>query len=275
MIIDSHQHFWNYNQEEFNWINNEMKSIKRSFLPKDLKATLSDTGVEGVVSVQARQSLEETEWLLQLASDNEFIKGVVGWVPLSDKNIPEILSRLNNNNLLKGVRHVIQDEPDSRFILKKTFNNGISHLKNYGLVYDILIFSHQLPNTIRFVDQHPGQPFVLDHIAKPEIRFNEIRVWEKSIKELALRENVSCKLSGMVTEAGFTNWTENQLKPYFDVVLEAFGPGRLLFGSDWPVCLVATSYKSWLKLVKKWISKLSNFEQEQILSRNAIMIYNL
>ena len=275
MIIDSHQHFWNYNREEFDWINNDMTSIRRSFLPKDLKATLSGTGVEWVVSVQARQSLEETDWLLQLASENEFIKGVVGWVPLSDKNISEILSRFKNNNLLKGVRHVIQGEPDPQFILKKNFNTGISQLKNYGLVYDILIFGRQLPNTIRFVDQHPDQPFVLDHIAKPEIRLNEIKVWGKDIKELARRENVSCKLSGMVTEANFTTWSEDQLKPYFDVVLEAFGPGRLLFGSDWPVCLVATSYKSWLKLVKKWISKLSNLEQEQILSKNARMVYNL
>jgi L-fuconolactonase len=252
-----------------------MTSIKKSFLPKDLKATLSGTGVEWVVSVQTRQSLEETDWLLQLAAENEFIKGVVGWVPLSDKNIPEILSRFKNNNLLKGVRHVIQGEPDPQFILKKNFNTGISQLKNYGLVYDILIFGRQLPNTIRFVDQHPDQPFVLDHIAKPEIRLNEIKVWGKDIKELARRENVSCKLSGMVTEANFTTWSEDQLKPYFDVVLEAFGPGRLLFGSDWPVCLVATSYKSWLKLVKKWISKLSNLEQEQILGRNARLIYNL
>jgi L-fuconolactonase len=275
MIIDSHQHFWNYNREEFDWINNDMTSIRRSFLPKDLKATLSGTGVEWVVSVQTRQSLEETDWLLQLASENEFIKGVVGWVPLSDKNISEILSRFKNNNLLKGVRHVIQGEPDPQFILKKNFNTGISQLKNYGLVYDILIFGRQLPNTIRFVDQHPDQPFVLDHIAKPEIRLNEIKVWGKDIKELARRENVSCKLSGMVTEANFTTWSEDQLKPYFDVVLEAFGPGRLLFGSDWPVCLVATSYKSWLKLVKKWISKLSNLEQEQILGRNARLIYNL
>ncbi|WP_016777773.1 amidohydrolase family protein [Anaerophaga thermohalophila] len=275
MIIDSHQHFWNYNREEFDWINNDMTSIKKSFLPKDLKATLSGIGVEGVVSVQARQSLEETDWLLQLAAENEFIKGVVGWVPLSDKNIPEILSRFKNNNSLKGVRHVIQGEPDPQFILKKNFNNGISQLKKYGLIYDILIFGRQLPNTIRFVDQHPDQPFVLDHIAKPEIRLNEIKVWKKDIKELARRENVSCKLSGMVTEADFTIWTEDQLKPYFDVVLEAFGPGRLLFGSDWPVCLVATSYKSWLKLVKKWISKLSSLEQEQILGRNARLIYNL
>lgn len=275
MIIDSHQHFWNYNPEEFDWINDDMRSIRKSFLPKDLQDTLSDTGVEGVVSVQARQSLEETEWLLQLASENDFIKGVVGWIPLTSKKLPEILDRLKNEDLLKGVRHVIQGEPDPQFIIKKSFNDGISQLKKYGLTYDILILGHQLPNTIRFADQHPDQPFVLDHIAKPEIKKNEIQVWEKHIKELARRENVSCKVSGMVTEADFTTWTEEQLKPYFDVVLEAFGPGRLLFGSDWPVCLVATYYSRWLELVKKWISALSNPEQEQILGGNAKLIYNL
>lgn len=275
MIIDSHQHFWNFNQKEFDWINDEMRPIKRSFLPKDLKNTISDTKVEGVISVQARQSLQETEWLLKLASENEFIKGVVGWIALSQNNISEQLSDLSKKPLLKGVRHVIQGEPDPQFILGENFNRGVSQLKKFGLVYDILILGRQLTNTIRFVDHHPNQLFVLDHIAKPEIKINEIQIWEEKIKELARRENVSCKLSGMVTEADFINWTEEQLKPYFDVVLEAFGPGRLLFGSDWPVCLVATSYKSWVYLVKKWISELSVNEQRQILGKNAISIYNL
>ncbi len=275
MIIDSHQHFWNYNREEFDWINDDMKSIRRSFLPTDLKETLTGTEVEGVVSVQARQSVEETKWLLQLASDNDFIKGVVGWVPLRDQNLPEILNSLKNNDLMKGVRHVIQGEPDPEFILNTEFNIGISQLKKYGLTYDILILQHQLPNTIRFVDLHPDQPFVLDHIAKPDIKNNEIITWEKNIRELARRGNVSCKLSGMVTEADLKTWTEDQLKPYFEVVLQAFGPERLLFGSDWPVCLVATRYKSWVTLVKKWISGLSNIEQELILNKNAQSVYNL
>lgn len=275
MIIDSHQHFWNFNQKEFDWINDEMRLIKRSFLPKDLKNTISDTKVEGVISVQARQSLQETKWLLKLASENEFIKGVVGWIPLSQNNVSEQLSDLSKNPLLKGVRHVIQGEPDPQFILGGNFNRGVSQLKKFGLVYDILILGRQLTNTIRFVDKHPDQLFVLDHIGKPEIKINEIQIWEEKIKELARRENVSCKLSGMVTEADFTNWTDEQLKPYFDAVLEAFGPERLLFGSDWPVCLVATSYKSWVNLVKKWISELSVNEQRQILGKNAISIYNI
>lgn len=276
MIIDTHQHFWHYNPEEFDWITNEMHRIQKNFLPEDLKATLKDTDVEGVVTVQARQSLEETDWLLQLASDHPFINGIVGWVPLQDERISEIVDRYYNNHpLLKGVRHIIQGEPDPQFILNKDFNYGISQLKKYGLIYEILVLEHQLPNTIRFVDQHPHQTFVLDHIAKPKIRANEINEWGKNIKELARRENVSCKISGMVTEADFTNWTEEQLKPYFDVVLEAFGPSRLLFGSDWPVCLVATTYPDWLSLVMKWINKLTKSEQEQILGRNALALYHL
>ncbi|MFO7999801.1 MAG: amidohydrolase family protein [Marinilabilia sp.] len=276
MIIDTHQHFWHYNPEEFDWITDEMHRIQKNFLPEDLKATLKDTDVEGVVTVQARQSLEETDWLLQLASDHPFIKGIVGWVPLQDERISEIVDRYYNNHpLLKGVRHIIQGEPDPQFILNKDFNYGISQLKKYGLIYEILVLEHQLPNTIRFVDQHPHQTFVLDHIAKPKIRANEINEWGKNIKELARRENVSCKISGMVTEADFTNWTEEQLKPYFDVVLEAFGPSRLLFGSDWPVCLVATTYPDWLSLVMKWINKLTKSEQEQILGRNALALYHL
>lgn len=276
MIIDTHQHFWHYNPEEFDWITEEMGLIQKDFHPEELEATLKDTNVEGVITVQARQSLEETNWLLKLASEHPFIKGIVGWVPLCDHRISEILDQYHNrHHLFKGVRHIIQGEQDPRFILRKDFNNGISQLKKYGFVYEILIFEHQLPNTIRFVDQHPHQTFVLDHIAKPRIRDNKITDWQRNIKELAKRENVSCKISGMVTEADFTNWTEAQLKPYFEGVLEAFGPSRLLFGSDWPVCLVATTYPEWLTLVRKWLSKLTNSEQEQILSRNAKRIYNL
>ena len=275
MIIDTHHHFWNYNPVDFDWIDDDMASVRRSFLPGNLQETIAGTGVEGVVSVQARQIVEETDWLLKLASENEFIKGVVGWVPLANENIREILDRYSQNKWLKGVRHVIQGEPDPEFILGTQFNHGISLLKNYNLVYDILIFEHQLLNTIRFVDRHPNQQFVLDHIAKPKIKVNEIAGWEKNIKEFAKRENVCCKISGMVTEGDFTSWTEKQLQPYFDVVLEAFGPSRLLFGSDWPVCLVAARYVEWLNLVKKNISGLSAFEQEQIFGRNAIRVYNL
>lgn len=275
MIIDTHHHFWNYNPVEFDWIDDEMANIRNSFLPHDLQATISESGVTGVVSVQARQITEETDWLLNLAAENEFIKGVVGWIPLSAKNIQEVLEKYASSKWLKGVRHVVQGEPDPEFILGKAFNEGIKQLKKYDLVYDILIFEHQLPNTIRFVDQHPDQVFVIDHIAKPVIKENKIIDWEKNIRELAKRENVSCKISGMVTEANFKNWTVEQLQPYFDVVLEAFGPERLMFGSDWPVCLAATKYKNWLEIVKSQISGFSHAQQDQILYKNAVNIYQL
>ena len=275
MIIDTHHHFWNYNPVEFDWIDDNMATLRRSFLPEDLEKTISGCGVTGVVSVQARQILEETDWLLNLASENEFIKGVVGWVPLASINIELILEKYTSSKWLKGVRHVVQGEPDPEFILGKEFNEGIKLLKNFNLVYDILIFEHQLPNTIRFVDQHPDQVFVLDHIAKPVIRVNKITDWAKNLRELAKRENVFCKISGMVTEANFSEWTEEQLQPYFDVVLEAFGPERLMFGSDWPVCLVATRYNRWLEIVKKQITRFSQMEQDQILYKNALKVYHL
>ena len=275
MIIDTHHHLWNYNPVEFDWIDDEMAAIRKSFLPADLQATLANTGVEGVVTVQARQSLEETNWLLKLASENDFIKGVVGWVPLADESIQQILEEYKSSPWLKGVRHVVQGEPDPEFILGKDFNKGISLLKNYNLVYDILIFEHQLANTIRFVDQHPEQQFVVDHIAKPKIKKNKLEPWAKNMKEMAKRENVSCKISGMVTEADYKLWTEEQLNPYFETILEAFGSSRLLFGSDWPVCLVATNYSNWLELVKKTISNFSKEEQDFILYKNAQRIYNI
>ena len=275
MIIDTHHHLWNYNPVKFDWIDDEMAAIRKSFLPADLEATLANSEVEGVVTVQARQSLEETNWLLKLASENDFIKGVVGWVPLADGSIQQILEEYKSSPWLKGVRHVVQGEPDPEFILGKDFNKGISLLKNYNLAYDILIFEHQLANTIRFVDQHPEQQFVVDHIAKPKIKKNELEPWAKNVKELAKRENVSCKISGMVTEADYKLWTEEQLNPYFETILEAFGPSRLLFGSDWPVCLVATNYSNWLDLVKKTISNFSKEEQDFILYKNAQRIYNI
>ncbi|WP_159517057.1 amidohydrolase family protein [Sunxiuqinia indica] len=275
MIIDTHHHLWNYDPVEFDWIDDDMATIRRSFLPEDLKATIDSTGVCGVVTVQARQIVEETEWLLSLAAQNDFIKGIVGWLPLAADSVNELLQKYSENKWLKGVRHVVQGEPDPEFILGEAFNRGISLLKDYQLVYDILILEHQLPSAIKFVDQHPDQVFVLDHIAKPKIKLNEIEPWAKNMKELAKRENVSCKISGMVTEADFKKWTPEQLQPYFDVVLDAFGPSRLMYGSDWPVCLVATKYPGWLQLVKQALSALSDSEKEQVFYKNAVETYQL
>lgn len=275
MVIDAHHHFWQYNPEEFSWIDDAMKCIRTDFLPGKLEETIRSLGIDGVVTVQARQSVEETDWIIGIARQNEFIKGVVGWLPLMSDDLEESLERYGDEKTLKGVRHVIQGEPDPDFILKSDFNRGVRLLKKYSLVYDILVVERQLPNTIKFVDQHPDQAFVLDHLAKPLIGRNELSPWKENIIELAKRANVSCKISGMVTEADYQNWSPEQLQPYFEVVMDAFGPDRLLFGSDWPVCLVATSYKNWIELVRGKISSLTEAEKEKIMGGNAVRIYNL
>lgn len=275
MTIDAHHHFWRYDPAEYGWIDGEMKAIRRDFLPDDLRGEIAAAGIEGVVSVQARQSLAETRWLLDLAGAHDFIKGVVGWVELASPQAGENLERLAANPKFKSVRHVVQGEPDDHFILRGDFNRGIRELKRFSLAYDILILERHLPQTIRFVDAHLDQPFVVDHIAKPEIRDGAFEHWNTHIRELARRPNVFCKVSGMVTEASYTSWTPGQLKPYFETVLEAFGPGRLMFGSDWPVCLVACGYARWHSIVSAWVAELSAPEQDRILGGTASEFYRL
>ncbi len=274
MVIDSHHHFWNYDPVEFDWIDESMRSIRRSFLPDDLKDQISTVGIDGVISVQARQTLEETDFLLKQAEANYFIKAVVGWLPLANKNINKLLERYSDAPELKSVRHVVQGEA-SGFLDGEAFNNGINSLKAYDLVYDVLIFEHQLEETIRFVDRHPNQAFVLNHIAKPKIKINQLEPWKENLVELAKRENVTCKISGMVTEADFHHWKEQQLNPYIDTILEAFGSSRLMFGSDWPVCLVACNYKQWYDLIRKFIQPLSSTEQADIMGNTAIKTYKI
>jgi L-fuconolactonase len=274
MQIDSHHHFWNYDPVEYDWIDDSMQVIRRSFLPGDLQAEIEAAGIDGVVSVQARQTLEETDWLLELAAQNTFIKGVVGWVPLAEDSINTTLDRYSDHPKPKAIRHVVQGQP-AGFLDVPEFNTGIRALTQRSLVYDLLIFENQLEEAIRFVDRHPNQRFVLDHIAKPKIKENELEPWAKNMHALAQRENVTCKLSGMVTEADLTAWTAEQLKPYFDTVLEAFGPQRLMFGSDWPVCLLASGYKQWRELVSNLIAPLSEGEQSAIMGQTAIQSYTL
>jgi L-fuconolactonase len=274
MKIDSHHHFWKYDPDEYSWIDESMREIRRDFLPEHLRAEIDSAQVDGVVSVQARQSLVETQWLLDIASQHDFIKGVVGWVELISPKVAAQLERFAANRKLKSVRHVVQSEPDD-FILRDDFNRGIRELRRFGTVYDILIFERHLPQTIRFVDNHTNQIFVLDHIAKPRIKENMLEPWRKNIRELARRENVFCKVSGMVTEADYKGWTEDQMLPYFDTVLEAFGPNRLMFGSDWPVCLVACRYERWHELVRNWVGKLSNAEQGRIFGGTVVEAYKL
>ena len=275
MKIDAHHHFWRYNTDEFGWIDESMQRIRRDFLPSDLAQELRATGIDGVVSVQARQSLEETEWLLSLAVENDFIKGVVGWVPLVEPQIRDHLARLSTNKKLKAVRHVVQAEPDEQFLSRKDFSAGIESLSEFSLVYDILILERQLPQAIEFVDLHPEQIFVLDHIAKPKIKENLIDDWAGQMCQLGRRPNVFCKVSGMVTEADFQTWTVEQLKPYWDMVLAAFGPERVMFGSDWPVCLVACEYTRWYETVLELASYLSPSEQTQLFGETATRVYRL
>jgi L-fuconolactonase len=274
MKIDSHQHFWSYDPEEYAWIGDDMAQLRRDFLPPELKQNIRECGIDGAITVQARQTLRETDWLLELAETHDFIKGVVGWLPLADCR-PEMLEHYAAIPELKSVRHVIQDEADDDFILREDFNNGVALLKDYDLTYDILIFERHLPQTTRFVDRHPEQRFVLDHIAKPLIRDNKPEPWQTHIRELAKRENVWCKLSGMVTEADFRSWNYEQVKPYMETVLELFSAKRLMFGSDWPVCLAATGYRQWYELVMKFIGTLSVDEQARIMGLNALEAYKL
>jgi L-fuconolactonase len=275
MKIDAHHHFWKYNPVEFDWIDDPMKMIRRDFLPEHLRAEISVAKIDGVISVQARQMIEETRWLLEFAAQNDFIKGVVGWVELISPNVRKDLARFAANKKLKAVRHVVQGEPDDNFILRADFNRGISALREFDLRYDILIFERHLSQTIKFVDRHPNQIFILDHIAKPKIKANELSPWRENLRELARRENVFCKISGMATEADFKAWAGPQLRAYFEVALEAFGARRLMFGSDWPVCLVACGYARWHALVADWISKLSPDEQARIFGGTAIEAYKL
>jgi L-fuconolactonase len=272
--IDAHHHFWSYTQEQYGWIDERMESLRRDFLPGDLQPEMLSAGIDGAVSVQARQSLEETGWLLLMA-ESRLLKGVVGWAPIASDNFAGELEGLRQFKKLKGLRHVVQDEPDPNFINRPDFNRGIGLLQGTGLVYDILIYERQLPAAIEFVDRHPKQVFVLDHIAKPRIRERALEPWKQNIAEIAARENVYCKLSGMATEADWKSWTEHDLRPYFDVVLESFGPRRIMAGSDWPVCLLATTYASWFATLERLLSALSENEKDRIFGGTAVEAYRL
>lgn len=275
MKIDSHHHFWKYDPETYSWMNEKMELLQRDYLPQNLKDEIDKVGVEGVVSVQADQSIKETEQLLGYADSHDFILGVVGWLPLSDQGVENLMERYSSNPLLKGIRHVIQDEPDDRFILDEAFNRGVEKLRKYNLVYDILIYERQLGSTIEFVDRHKGQVFVLDHVAKPRIQDKVMEPWKTQMKELAKRENVFCKLSGMATEANWQNWQPEDLHPYMEVALDAFGAKRLMFGSDWPVARLAVEYHSWIDLCRMFVSSLTVDEQGLIGGEVAREVYDL
>lgn len=278
--IDAHHHLWRYTSADYGWIDDSMLAIRRDFLPQDLTAALTAAHIEGTVAVQARQSLEETRWLLTLARETPAIRGVVGWAPLIDIAFPEILARLQLDHHLKGLRHVLQDEPDPNYILRDDFNAGIRTLTDAGLTYDILIFERHLPQTIEFVDRHPNQLFVLDHLAKPRIGAAELHPWATRLCKLAERPNVLCKLSGLVTEADWRSSNPDStsldtLRPYLDTAVEAFTPARLLAASDWPVCLLATTYPDWWQLLRTYFAPFTPTEQAAVFHENATRAYNL
>lgn len=273
--IDAHQHFWQYDPVEYDWIDDPMAALRRDFLPQDLKPLLSQAGFDGCVAVQARQTLEETRWLLSLAGQNDFIRGVVGWVDLRSAQLADQLRDLTRDSKLVGVRHVVQAEPDDDFMLRPEFRRGIAQLAACGLAYDILVYPRQLRAAVKLVSQLPEQRFVLDHIAKPLIAQGALEPWNTDIRALAQFPNVMCKVSGMVTEARWTGWRPEDFRPYLDVVFEAFGPQRIMIGSDWPVCTVAADYHETIGLVTDYIAALSAAQQEAILGGNCAAFYRL
>jgi L-fuconolactonase len=275
MRLDSHQHFWEYDPAEYPWITEKLARIRRSFLPPDLDPELKGAGIDGCIAVQARQTVEESRWLLGLADRYDFIKGVVGWVDLRAPDVEKDLETLARHPKFVGVRHVAQDEPDDRFLVGKDFLRGISKLKQFDLAYDILIFPKQLPAAIELVNRFPEQRFVLDHIAKPVIREKLMEPWRTQIRELAKASNVMCKLSGMVTEANWDGWREEDFFPYLDLVAEAFGLDRLMFGSDWPVCLLSGEYQKVYGIVMNWQREQDVKDAVGLMGDNCARFYQL
>lgn len=275
MRIDSHQHFWKYHPVKDTWITEDMKVLQQDFLPKDLKPLLQENGMDGCIAIQADQSENETLFLLELAQNNDFIKGVVGWIDLRSTNVESRLNHFSQFNKLKGFRHIVQGEADENFLLQEDFCNGIAQLEKYNFTYDILILPKHLHIAFEFVKKFPNQKFVIDHLAKPDFKQTDFSEWEKGIRELAHFPNVYCKVSGMVTEAHWNNWKQEDFTYCLDVVSAAFGLNRLLFGSDWPVSLLAASYEQSCDIVKNYFSKFSIDDQNKFWGENARKFYNL
>ena len=273
--MDAHQHFWRYSPVDHAWMTEAMGALKHDFLPAQLEPLLKGAGFDGCVAVQASQTLDETRWLLGLAAEYSFIRGVVGWVDLRSDALADELAEFAGNAKFVGVRHVVQDEPDDRFLMGAEFRRGIGKLADAGLVYDLLLFPKHLPVAAELVREFPGQQFVLDHIAKPRIADGVLSPWDDDLKRLAEFPNVACKLSGMVTEADWTGWRREDFGPYMEQALEAFGATRLMIGSDWPVCTLAADYATAMGIVTDFVGQLSDSEQDGILGGNCARIYGL
>jgi L-fuconolactonase len=274
MHIDAHQHFWIYDPQEYKWIDDSMSAIRRNFLPEDLEPELQHNDIHGSVAVQARQTLQETRWLLQLAERSAKILGVVGWVDLCSANVRSQLEEFTKYPSLVGVRHIVQSEPDD-FLLRDDFLRGVSMLEEFQLAYDILIYTKHLPVAAEFVSRFPKHRFVLDHLAKPPIKSGEIEAWALGIRRMASFPNVWCKLSGLVTESDWQRWKPEDIRPYLDVAFEVFGTERLMIGSDWPVCLVAGSYGRAIDVVKNYVESLPTYARDAVLGDNARWFWRL
>lgn len=274
-MIDSHQHFWQYDKIKDAWITDDMSVIQRSFMPNDLEPVLKENGMEGCVAVQADQSETETEFLLTLAQKHDFIKGVVGWINFCGADIEERLAHFSSYDKLKGFRHIVQSEPEDDFLLRDDFCNGISKLKQFGYTYDILVYPKHLPYALTFVKQFPNQPFVIDHIAKPDIKNGDFDTWKNQMQNIAHFSNVYCKISGLVTEHGLKNWEISDFKPYIDTIMECFGIDRVMFGSDWPVCLLGATYKQCCDILEENTQQLTSLEKQKLWGLNAKKFYSL
>jgi L-fuconolactonase len=273
--IDAHQHFWRYDPAEYGWIDDSMARLRRNFLPADIKNEMTRAGIDACIAVQVRQSLEETRWLLELADANPFIVGVIGWVDLQADNLRDQLEGFGPGSKLVGIRHIVQAEGDDRFLLRPSFCRGVSVLQDLNLPYDILIYPRYLGVAAEFVSRFKQQRFVVDHLAKPDIRGGELRMWERGIRALAEFPHVFCKVSGLITEADWTCWTPEQLRPYLDVVFDAFGAHRLIAGSDWPVCTVAADYSRTMSVLTHYLSERPESERVAVLGANAERCWNL
>jgi L-fuconolactonase len=275
MRLDAHQHFWRYNPQEYPWMSDEMPALKQDYLPDDLQPLLQAIGFDGSVVVQARQNLAETDWLLELADQYDFIKGVVGWVDLRSPEVRRQLERYAPHPKLRGVRHVVHDEPDDEFMLRPDFQRGIAALKEFNLTYDLLLFPRHLPVAVKVVERFPEQPFVVDHIAKPEIKHQRLSPWKEDLQALARYEQVMCKLSGMVTETHWGQWQPEDFRPYLDIVVNVFGPRRVMIGSDWPVCTLSGRYQQVMDIVLTYAQQFPADVQAGMLGDNCARFYGI
>lgn len=274
MVIDSHVHFWKYDKKTYAWIDSSMKDLQKDYLPEHLQTTLKRNGVDAIIAVQADQSELDTHFMVEMAKTHAFIKGVVGWTDLKSEDLEKRLEYFSQYSIIKGWRHIVQGEPDG-FLADPQFRRAMPLLQQYNYTYDVLVYERQLPQAVDFVQAFPENKFILDHAGKPDIRSAEITAWEKNIRTIATHPNVYCKLSGLFTEAKWKQWSAAEFYPYLDILFDAFGSNRLLWGSDWPVMLLSGIYVQWKSLVEKYMEKHTEEEREAVFGETAVEVYGI